>query len=120
MTDELKDKAAELAGKYLATLRGKAKEFYETRAEVKDLMQRNIGYIATLSVELLEATDDARRASLRESIATAEDSITNEIAGLAQDVKTEAGSAIADGLRMIAGFAKEALPTVLELVLRRT
>jgi hypothetical protein len=119
MTDDLKNKAEELAKAYLATLKGKAREFYETRADVKALMERTARNMAELSLELIQTTDPDRRASLLESIETGGETIENEVAALAQDVKNEAGSAITDALKMIVGFAKDALPTIISLVLKR-
>lgn len=118
MSDELKEKVEELAKGYLATLQGKAREFYETRAEVKALMERTVRNVAELSLELIQTTDPDRRASLLESIETGGETSVNEVAALAQDVKNEAGSAITDALKMIAGFAKDALPAILALVKR--
>lgn len=118
MTDELRDKAEALAKSYLATLHGKARAFYETRADVKALMERTARNVAELSLELIQTTDPDRRASILESIETGGETIANEVAALAQDVSTEARSAIADALKMIVGFAKDTLPILLGILRR--
>lgn len=118
MSEELKAKVKELTNGFLGSLKGKAKEFYDSRQDVKDRVASTTQAMAEITLALVTETDATRIASLKDSIDTGLDTLENDVAALLQGVKNEGSDWLMAQLRGLAGFAKDALPTVLKWALK--
>lgn len=118
MSEELNAKIKELTDSFLGSLKGKAKEYYESRDYVKQRTQETLKDMAELTLALATESDNARKASIKESISTGVDTLENDTVALLQGVKNEGQAFLIQQLRGLAAFAQEALPTVLAWVLK--
>lgn len=120
MGTELEEEAKKLAGALIASLKGRARELYESRVDIRDLVVRTTRNAAKLALELAREKDEDRKENLRESLKTAEDTVANEVAALYQDVVTEAASWFTSALQMLISVAREAAPLVAKFVREKT
>lgn len=118
MSEELKAEVKKLTDHFLGSLKGKAKEFYESRQDIKDRTASTAKAMAEITLALATESDPGRRASLKESLDTGLDTYENDVAAILQGAKNEGSDWLMQQLHGLAGFAKEALPTVLSWALR--
>jgi len=116
--EDLKAKAVELAASMLGQLKGRAKDLYESNAEVKDIMERTLRAAASLALELATEGDAARRESIMASLDRARDTGLNAVAAVLQGAANEAAEQAGDWLSAAVGFLKEAAPMIASWALK--
>lgn len=118
MSEELRAKITELKNGFLGSLSGKAKDFYESRADVKARVQSTTEAMAQVTLALATTSDPAKIASLKDSIDTGLDTLENDVAALLQGVKNEGSDWLMVQLRGLAAFAKAGLPIAISWALK--
>jgi formiminotetrahydrofolate cyclodeaminase len=116
--EDLKAKAVELAASMLGQITGRAKELYESNAEVKDIMERTLRSAAKLALELATEGDEQRRESIMTSLDGARDTGRNAVAAVFQGALNEAAEQAMDWLSTVVGFLKEAAPVLVSFALK--
>ena len=116
--EEMEAKVEELAASFLGGLKGKAREFYDSREDVKKRTQETLKDMAALTLALATAQDEGKKASLKESISTGVDTLENDTVAMLQGGKNEGQAFLIEKLRGLAAFAQDALPHVLSWALK--
>jgi len=118
MSEELKAKVKELTNSFLGSLKGKAKDFYESRQDIKDRTASTAKAMAEITLALATESDPAKKESLKDSLDTGLDTYENDVAAILQGAKNEGADWLKEQLRGLAGFAKEALPIALSWAMK--
>lgn len=118
MSEELNAQVTKLTEQFLSSLKGKAKEFYESRQDIKDRTASTAKAMAEITLRLAVEKDEQRRASLKESLDTGLDTYENDVAAILQGTVNEGSTWLLEQLHVIAAFGKEALPVVLSWALK--
>lgn len=106
---------AEIKNEILETLKAEAREFYEHSAESRAFVEDRARDVASLVVQLVQASDEDQEA-IRREIRIARQAAENELALVALDAEIAVRNRFRDVLGTVFGIIERLLPKLITLI----